>query len=217
MSHMPKGLYGAMLMRNANGSASSSRRPGWGEAPKNYIAGRGRGASGFMTGADVGPAFGKDSSLVAAAAAASSSPSSQAMGQRKRNVANFGVAPAGYIPGAGRGSGGFGETKPGPLHQQDVRDRADYSEGNFDVQYGYNTPGLFDEVHYDEEDKNADETYEQVEAYMDGRRKRRREAAEARARKRRPKISDQFSDLKQQLSQVSASSGTRFQRSATTP
>ena len=32
------------------------KKPNWGAAPDNYIAGLGRGASGFVTRADFGPA-----------------------------------------------------------------------------------------------------------------------------------------------------------------
>jgi len=34
------------------------KKPNWGPPPENYIAGLGRGASGFVTRADYGPAAG---------------------------------------------------------------------------------------------------------------------------------------------------------------
>ena len=86
------------------------------DAPSNYVAGLGRGAVGFTTRADLGPA-------------------QQRVRDRAPGVPDFGQAPAGYVAGAGRGSGGFGETKP--KEEALNRDGADYSETNFDAFAGF--------------------------------------------------------------------------------
>ncbi|KAI9328374.1 PRP1 splicing factor, N-terminal-domain-containing protein [Obelidium mucronatum] len=68
--------------------------------------------------------------------------------------------------------------------------------------------GLFNALPYEADDEEADRIYEQVEAAMDERRRARREAREKaeleRYRKERPKIQQQFADLKRGLAAVSA-------------
>eukprot|EP00644_Phytophthora_capsici_P012351 jgi/Phyca11/121918/e_gw1.46.425.1 len=142
-------------------------------APANYVPGLGRGAVGFTTRSDIGPAR------------------------------RPGSGPA---PSAGRGSGtagmgGFGREK------DENEDFGDYSETNYDEFSGYSSRGLFQDTPYDQDDKEADDIYEQVDERMDSRRKRRRELKQLeelkKARKEMPKISDQFADLKNSLSQMS--------------
>uniref|UniRef100_A0AAV1U8V8 PRP1 splicing factor N-terminal domain-containing protein n=1 Tax=Peronospora matthiolae TaxID=2874970 RepID=A0AAV1U8V8_9STRA len=164
-------------------------------APANYVPGLGRGAVGFTTRSDIGPArapMTQDGTQDA--------PFLPPAGRGR------GVEIAGVGPGAGRGSGtagmgGFGREK------DDNEDFGDYSETNYDEFSGYSSRGLFQDTPYDEDDKEADETYEQVDERMDSRRKRRREIRQLeelkKARKEMPKISDQFADLKSSLQQMS--------------
>lgn len=67
-----------------------------------------------------------------------------------------------------------------------------------------NEVGLFSAAPYEEDDEEADRVWDMIDARMDERRKARREAREqeelAKFRQERPKISQQFSDLKRQLS-----------------
>lgn len=61
---------------------------------------------------------------------------------------------------------------------------------------------------YGEDDKEADNIYDSVDEFMEGRKKRKREEqlleeARNKARTERPKIADQFADLKQDLAMVS--------------
>ncbi|CAI5731601.1 unnamed protein product [Hyaloperonospora brassicae] len=164
-------------------------------APANYVPGLGRGAVGFTTRSDIGPArapMTQDGTQDA--------PFLPPAGRGR------GVEIAGAGPGAGRGSGtagmgGFGREK------DENEDFGDYSETNYDEFSGYSSRGLFQDTPYDQDDKEADDTYEQVDERMDSRRKRRRELRQLeelkKARKEMPKISDQFADLKSSLQYMS--------------
>ncbi|KAI9913757.1 hypothetical protein PsorP6_006132 [Peronosclerospora sorghi] len=166
-------------------------------APANYVPGLGRGAVGFTTRSDIGPARApmtqdgtQDAPFLPPAGRGS------------------GVETSGLGPGlsAGRGSGtagmgGFGREK------DENEDFGDYSETNYDEFSGYSSRGLFQDTPYDEDDKEADTIYEKVDDRMDSRRKRRRELLQLeelkKARKEMPKISDQFADLKSSLQNMS--------------
>ncbi|KII86740.1 hypothetical protein PLICRDRAFT_93409 [Plicaturopsis crispa FD-325 SS-3] len=125
-------------------------------APASYVAGLGRGASGFTTRSDIGPAREGPSAEVVAEA------------QAKRGE----------------------EAEVDPEQFQDP-----------DNEYG-----LFAGTTYEQDDEEADRIYEQVDEAMDARRRARREAREqeelAKHRAERPKIQQQFSDLKRGLSSV---------------
>ncbi|KAF9457237.1 PRP1 splicing factor, N-terminal-domain-containing protein [Collybia nuda] len=125
-------------------------------APASYVAGLGRGASGFTTRSDIGPAREGPSAEVIAEA------------QAKRGE----------------------EAEIDPEQFQDP-----------DNEYG-----LFAGTTYEQDDEEADKIYEQVDEAMDARRRARREAQEqlelAKHRAERPKIQQQFADLKRGLSSV---------------
>ncbi|KAF8917118.1 PRP1 splicing factor, N-terminal-domain-containing protein [Mucidula mucida] len=128
-------------------------------APASYVAGLGRGASGFTTRSDIGPAR--------------EGPSAEAIAEAQ----------------ARRGE----EAEVDPDQFQDP-----------DNEYG-----LFAGTTYEQDDEEADRIYEKVDEAMDARRKARREAQEqlelARHRAERPKIQQQFADLKRGLSAVTDS------------
>ena len=151
--------------------------------PSNYVAGAGRGAMGFTTRSDIGPA-------------------------RPAEDPQFGQAPVGYVAGRGRGMGELARDQ-GELSQrqmQQEQDRGDYSESNYDEFSGYSET-LFKGGTYEEDDVEADRIYEAVDERMDSRRKRRRELQKMdelrKNRSDRPKIADQFADLKRDLATVS--------------
>jgi pre-mRNA-processing factor 6 len=172
-------------------------------APANYVPGLGRGAVGFTTRSDIGPARAPSAPDGAAL------PGPPAAGRGAGRGAGFpsGAPGASGPGGAGRGSGtagmgGFGREK------DENEDFGDYSETNYDEFSGYSARGgLFQDTPYDEDDREADDVYEAIDERMDARRKRRREVRQLeelkRARQERPKISDQFADLKDSLKAMS--------------
>ncbi|KAH8091002.1 PRP1 splicing factor, N-terminal-domain-containing protein [Cristinia sonorae] len=125
-------------------------------APASYVAGLGRGASGFTTRSDIGPAR--------------EGPSAEAVAEAQ----------------ARRGE----EAEVDPEQFQDPD----------------NEFGLFAGTTYEADDEEADKIYDLVDQNMDARRRVRREAREneelAKHRAERPKIQQQFADLKRGLSAV---------------
>ena len=140
------------------------------QAPAGYVAGLGRGASGFTTRADIGPAR---------LTTASSSK---------------GKGDADDVDGdAARDDDG-----------DDDDERGEDDEGRF--QDPENETGLFAGAVYEKDDEEADRIWESVDARMDRRRKKFREAKEReereKARAEKPQIAAQFADLKRGLSAV---------------
>ncbi|EKM52026.1 uncharacterized protein PHACADRAFT_31805 [Phanerochaete carnosa HHB-10118-sp] len=125
-------------------------------------------------------------------------------------------APASYVAGLGRGASGFttrsdiGPAREGPSAEVIAEAQArrgeepDYDPDQF--QDPDNEYGLFAGTTYEADDEEADKIYEQVDQNMDARRRIRREVREnlelAKHRAERPKIQQQFSDLKRGLSAV---------------
>ncbi|KAK1266547.1 hypothetical protein QJS04_geneDACA000519 [Acorus gramineus] len=155
--------------------------------PPNYVAGLGRGATGFTTRSDIGPARAAPDLPDRAAAAA-------AIG-----------APAGPPTSAGRGRG------KAPAGEDDDDDEADdkgYDENQKFDEFEGNDVGLFASAEYDEDDREADAVWEEIDKRMDSRRKDRREARLKQEiekyRASNPKITEQFADLKRKLYTLSA-------------
>ncbi|KAF8639331.1 hypothetical protein AX17_001579 [Amanita inopinata Kibby_2008] len=125
-------------------------------------------------------------------------------------------APASYVAGLGRGASGFttrsdiGPAREGPsaevIAEAQMRrgEEPDYDPDAF--QDPENETGLFAGTVYEADDEEADRIFAQVDEEMDKRRKVRREVREyeeaARVRAERPKIQQQFADLKRGLSSV---------------
>ena len=86
-------------------------------------------------------------------------------------------------------------------------DRGDYSESNYDEFAGYGER-LFSAGAYEEDDAEADQIYGTVDEAMESRRKRVRERQllleQKKAKTERPRIADQFADLKRDLAKVTA-------------
>jgi len=104
--------------------------------------------------------------------------------------------------------GAGGEAAPPPAHKDEDDDREDYSESNYDEFSGYGG-SLFDSsVPYEKDDEEADKVWMTVDDKMDSRRRERREQRlkmeMEKFRAERPKIQQQFADLKRNLSVVSA-------------
>ncbi|KAA8526399.1 hypothetical protein F0562_008398 [Nyssa sinensis] len=150
--------------------------------PPNYVAGLGRGATGFTTRSDIGPAR-----------AAPDLPDRSA-------TTIGGAGPSGV--GRGRGKG------PGEEEEEDEAEDKGYDENQKFDEFEGNDVGLFASAEYDEEDKEADSVWEAIDKRMDSRRKDRREARLKQEiekyRASNPKITEQFADLKRKLYTLSA-------------
>ncbi|RMJ25236.1 factor Prp1 [Aspergillus sp. HF37] len=149
-------------------------------APENYVAGLGRGATGFTTRSDLGPAReGPTPEQLQAALA--------------KRAERLGTAPPTAYGGA-REKGG----------KEDEKEEEGEDERFQDPD---NEVGLFAYGQFDQEDDEADWIYREVDERMDRRRKTRREAREQQERedyeRKNPKIQQQFADLKRTLASVS--------------
>ncbi|KAF9206315.1 hypothetical protein BGZ49_002663 [Haplosporangium sp. Z 27] len=130
------------------------------------------------------------------------------------------AAPPGYIAGLGRGATGFttrsdiGPAREGPTEadiaklQEQAKRKAAEDGDDDDERYQDpdNETGLFNTAPYEADDEEADQIYDAIDAKLDERRKARREAREKEMKeqlnKERPKIQDQFADLKRGLNTV---------------
>jgi pre-mRNA-processing factor 6 len=156
------------------------------EAPPNYVAGLGRGAVGFTTRSDIGPAR------------MPSDPYVHRMHSADLRYRTFGKNPPNYVAGRGRGMGGA-STHGG---------NDDEEAGPVTTSLGDDEVGLFAGGVFDADDDEADAIYDAIDERMDGRRKDRRDKylkeQQKLLRSERPKIQQQFAKLKEELSQVSA-------------
>jgi len=174
--------------------------------PKGYIPGLGRGAAGFTTRSDVGPA-GSDvtPSATSSGSRAAEARAAKLAAQRQNQTGvvseggRFGVAPQGYIPGMGRGASSMGvgqanvgSTDGGPSSAiQENRAQSHISN-------------------YEDDDEEADRIYDEVDKRMKMKRKKNadgdindNEDDEGGLGSSRKKISHQFRELKEQLATVS--------------
>ena len=209
-------------------------------APRGYVPGLGRGAAGFTTRSDIGPAMAKSSVLSMSSeggesmasvsgtgsraaelrevkmrmrAAASSTggpiglppgmnmgPTSIAGAGAPGNVSIFGVAPAGYVAGAGRGMGG----KTG--------ENGDGGDGptGYDQFQGYDDR-LFGDTPYDNDDEEADKIYDAIDERMSSKTANKRAKLEEHSQNgssssnmnsNSDRIGDQFRELKEKLKDV---------------
>ncbi|KAJ5291157.1 hypothetical protein N7478_000408 [Penicillium angulare] len=148
-------------------------------APENYVAGLGRGATGFTTRSDLGPAReGPTPEQIQAALT-------------KRAQLLGAAAPTAY---------GNQSREKGGKEDKEEEDDERFQDPD-------NETGLFAYGQFDQEDDEADRIYQEVDEKMDRRRKARREAREQQERddyeRKNPKIQQQFADLKRSLAAVS--------------
>uniref|UniRef100_A0A672TAR7 Pre-mRNA-processing factor 6 n=1 Tax=Sinocyclocheilus grahami TaxID=75366 RepID=A0A672TAR7_SINGR len=151
-------------------------------------------------------------------------------GLNKKKKPFLGVpAPLGYVPGLGRGATGFttrsdigpardandpvddrhappGKRTVGDQMKKNQEDEEeDLNDTNYDEFNGY-AGSLFSSGPYEKDDEEADAIYAALDKRMDERRKERRELREKeeieKYRMERPKIQQQFSDLKRKLAEV---------------
>ncbi|XP_068081412.1 pre-mRNA-processing factor 6 [Anabrus simplex] len=138
-------------------------------APLGYVAGVGRGATGFTTRSDIGPA------------------------RDANDVSDDRHAPP-------------SKRKKGHQKEEEEDDDEDLNDSNYDEFSGYGG-SLFSKDPYDKDDEEADAIYEAIDKRMDEKRKEYREKRLKeeleRYRQERPKIQQQFSDLKRGLVCVS--------------
>eukprot|EP00038_Savillea_parva_P031230 m.84021 g.84021 ORF g.84021 m.84021 type:complete len:994 (+) comp9576_c0_seq1:78-3059(+) len=138
-------------------------------APAGYVAGIGRGASGFTTRSDIGPSADQSDMAV---------PTQQQVQAAVRKM----------------------QAEDGGVKDENLNDT------NYDEFTGYGG-SLFSKGNFDKDDDEADSIYEAIEERQDERRKAHRERYEKeqllKLRKERPKIQQQFADLKRQLTDVS--------------
>ncbi|XP_030829995.1 pre-mRNA-processing factor 6 [Strongylocentrotus purpuratus] len=145
--------------------------------------------------------------------------------KKRREFMNM-PAPLGYVPGLGRGATGFttrsdigpareandisDDRHPAPKKKKkkdddDNSDDEDLNDNNFDEFTGYGG-GLFNSGPYEKDDEEADAVYDAIDKRMDEKRKERREKRLReeieKYRQERPKIQQQFSDLKRKLVEV---------------
>ncbi|CAM2102295.1 pre-mRNA-processing factor 6 isoform X1 [Lepidochelys kempii] len=168
----PAGPGGASgLTASITGTMNKKKKPFLGmPAPLGYVPGLGRGATGFTTRSDIGPARDANDPVDDRHAP----PGKRTVGdQMKKNQADD--------------------------------DDEDLNDTNYDEFNGY-AGSLFSSGPYEKDDEEADAIYAALDKRMDERRKERREQREKeeieKYRMERPKIQQQFSDLKRKLAEV---------------
>ncbi|XP_043945818.1 pre-mRNA-processing factor 6 [Protopterus annectens] len=159
------------LTASLTGTMNKKKKPFLGmPAPLGYVPGLGRGATGFTTRSDIGPA----------------------------RDANDPVDDRHAPPGK--------RTVGDQMKKGQDDDDEDLNDTNYDEFNGY-AGSLFSSGPYEKDDEEADAIYAALDKRMDERRKERREMREKeeieRYRMERPKIQQQFSDLKRKLAEVS--------------
>ncbi|KAJ8408111.1 hypothetical protein AAFF_G00263390 [Aldrovandia affinis] len=164
-------LPGSGATSSLMGSLNKKKKPFLGmPAPLGYVPGLGRGATGFTTRSDIGPA----------------------------RDANDPVDDRHAPPGK--------RTVGDQMKKNQDDDDEDLNDTNYDEFNGY-AGSLFSSGPYEKDDEEADAIYAALDKRMDERRKERRELREKeeieKYRMERPKIQQQFSDLKRKLSEVS--------------
>jgi pre-mRNA-processing factor 6 len=124
------------------------------------------------------------------------------------------AAPPNYVAGLGRGATGFttrldlGPAREGPTQAEIEAAHAKMEEEDEErYEDPDNETGLFNSLPYEADDEEADKIYEAIDKKMDERRKARREKREQeellKYRAERPKIQQQFADLKRNLATMS--------------
>lgn len=167
--------------------------------PAQYIPGLGRGAVGFTTRSDIGPATSTSSVPIDTGGGGSRAAEARAVLKKNNGKGLFGWAPDDYVPGAGRGAGRLSKEgdEGGPT-------------GAYDPFNGYGNIPVSDENKFDEEDDEADRVWAAIDERMNSRRRKRKntdgqfdsEDEGASNPTRLNHIGAQFRELKEKLSDV---------------
>ena len=206
-------------------------RTDFGPAPPGYIPGIGRGAVGFTTRSDIGPAKPMQEEQVVGRSRVLPIPPLPLGYGARQGIPTVAPPPSALLPPPPSSiPSSSSSPSPTPLTsssttpslnpssstsdtpttaaeaKSDALDAAKYSDSNYDAFSGY-AESLFAGGEYDAEDKEADAIYDAIDRRVDSRRKRRREEKEAEmAKKEQPpqaRISSTFIDLKRSLAGVS--------------
>ncbi|KAK9825509.1 hypothetical protein WJX74_002649 [Apatococcus lobatus] len=145
-------------------------------APANYVPGLGRGATGFTTRSDIGPARMAPGMPSEGGEQAGPAPPSQAqLAQAQRN--------------------------------KEENEDTTLDDSKFDEFMGNDAGALANTGEYDQDDKDADDVWAQIDSHMDNRRRERRESRLKdeieKYRIENPKITEQFADIKRKLAEIS--------------
>ncbi|KAL7521050.1 hypothetical protein ACHAWX_005739 [Stephanocyclus meneghinianus] len=174
----------------------SSFRPN-SQAPKGYIPGLGRGAAGFVTASDIGPAAARPASdadgtetLVGSRSAELRAAKLAMQKAQQQRQLPFGQAPKGYVAGAGRGASTY------------AGDNDDSGPTGGDVMEGSLFGGK--DQQFDDDDDEADRIYDAIDERMSSKRRKRSngEAGGNGFKGEASAIGDQFRELKQKLADV---------------
>uniref|UniRef100_A0A8C8F5U6 Pre-mRNA-processing factor 6 n=1 Tax=Oncorhynchus tshawytscha TaxID=74940 RepID=A0A8C8F5U6_ONCTS len=219
------GNYNNRNQNDGRGSRGGGQNFGRGSGGRGQNDGRGFGGGGQNSGRGSGGGRGGGRN----AEPPPMPMSSPLMGKKKKPFLGM-AAPLGYVPGLGRGATGFTtrsdigpardandpvDDRHAPPGQRTVGDKMkknqeddeeDLNDTNYDEFNGY-AGSLFSSGPYEKDDEEADAIYAALDKRMDERRKERRELREKdeieKYRMERPKIQQQFSDLKRKLSGMS--------------
>lgn len=180
-------------------------RTDFGPAPAGYIAGIGRGAVGFTTRSDIG--------------AAGPMAEERSIANRGRHLpaSSLPVAQANLARQAARAQAELEKKQKTAQNIQNATHEEDriYTDSNYDEFSGFNEK-LFANTNYDEDDREADAIYQTIDDHLESRRPNKKrtasestnanptaDSATTRYTNKKPKIAEQFNDLRQSLATVS--------------
>ncbi|KAF4690161.1 Pre-mRNA-processing factor 6 [Perkinsus olseni] len=175
--------------------------------PPGYTAGKGRGAGGFHVATRA-----EFAGLPQFPPIAPGTLGSHSRAFQKSKLARDSTAGAGQHSIHGRATGFTGGVSRDDASSSEItpiqdEENQDLGDSNFDEFAGYGG-SLFQNTVYDEDDKEADEMYEQVDERLDEKRKKWREERMRdellKMRDERPTISQQLLPFKRDLAKVSA-------------
>ena len=203
-------------------------RTDFGPAPPGYIPGIGRGAVGFTTRSDIGPAKPMQEEQVVGRSRVLPIPPLPLGYGARQTIPTVAPAPTSAAAAAGILSTSTAATaatvpaKPGSAESEpaagsggaeaadakaEALEAVKYSDANYDEFGGYNER-LFASGDYDAEDKEADAIYAAIDRRVEGRGKRKRDddskgEGGAEGGSSLDKIHSRFSDVKRKLSSIS--------------
>lgn len=156
-------------------------------APANYVPGLGRGAAGFTTRSDVGPA-------APVVGDGGGSRAADARSALRSAAGSATAAPANYVAGAGRGAARLSKD-----------DGGGGGTGAYDAFGGYMEAGPA-EGQYDEDDDEADKVWAAIDERVNSKRRRKTEENDAAEQSNKAsrvlEIGAQFRELKEKLADV---------------